>query len=80
MAFFGQIVKTLLETKHSLLPHEPSDPFAAQENQLRTLLDTAKDTAFGKFYNFSGLLDADDVRAAYAKTVPFPEYNKMHAP
>ncbi len=78
MAFFGQIVKTLLETKHSLLPHEPSDPFAAQENQLRTLLDTAKDTAFGKFYNFSGLLEADDVRAAYAKTGPLHDYNKMN--
>jgi hypothetical protein len=79
MAFFGQIVKTLLETKHSLLPHEPSDPFSAQENQLSALLDTAKNTAFGKFYNFAGLLEADDLRAAYAKAVPLHDYNAMNS-
>ncbi len=78
MAFFGQIVKTLLETKHNLLPQEPSDPLAAQEAQLKTLLETAKDTAFGKFYNFSGLLEAEDIRAAYAKTVPLHDYNNMN--
>ena len=64
MAFFGQIVKTFLETKHNLLPQEPSDPAAAQESQLRYLLDTAKDTAFGKFYNFDSLLEAEDIRDA----------------
>jgi len=78
MAFFGQIVKTILETKHSLLPHEPSDPDAAQEAQLRTLLDMAKDTAFGKFYDFGGLLEKEDVRKAYAKRVPLHDYNKIN--
>jgi hypothetical protein len=78
MAFFGQILKTLLETKRILSPQEPADPVAAQEDQLRTLLSTAKDTSFGKFYNFSGLLEAEDVRAAYAKTVPLHDYNQMN--
>ena len=78
MAFFGQIVKTFLETKHALLPQEPSDPAAAQEDQLRNLLDTAKDTAFGKYYDFAGLLEAEDVRKAYAKRVPLHDYNRMN--
>jgi hypothetical protein len=78
MAFFGQIVKTFLETKHNLLPQEPSDPAAAQESQLRYLLDTAKDTAFGKFYNFDSLLEAEDIRDAYAKRVPLHDYNRMN--
>ncbi|MBC6995613.1 GH3 auxin-responsive promoter family protein [Neolewinella lacunae] len=78
MAFFGQIIKTLLETKHALLPHEPSDPVEAQERQLRKLLETAKNTAFGKFYNFSGLLEADDIRQAYAAAVPIHDYDALN--
>ncbi|OAV44016.1 GH3 auxin-responsive promoter family protein [Lewinella sp. 4G2] len=79
MAFYGQLIKTILEAKHALLPHEPSDPTAAQEDQLRDLLDTAKDTAFGKYYNFAGLLEKEDVRKAYRKAVPIFDYHKMNA-
>ena len=78
MAFFGQILKTFLETKHALLPQEPADPAAAQEAQLRNLLQTAQDTAFGKFYDFAGLLEKEDVRRAYAKRVPLHDYNRMN--
>ena len=78
MAFYGHAIKALIQAKHTLLPHEPSDPAAAQETQLRTLLETAKDTAFGKFYNFAGLLEADDVRAAYRKAVPVHDYDTMN--
>ena len=78
MAFFGHIIKTLLEAKHSLLPHEPSDPAAAQENQLVHLLEEAKDTAFGKYYDFAGLLEKEDVRKAFRKAVPIFDYHKMN--
>lgn len=78
MAFYGQIIKTLIEAKHRLLPQEPSDPDAAQEDQLRDLLETAKDTAFGKYYYFDGLLDKKDVRRAYRKRVPIFDYHKMN--
>ena len=78
MAFYGQIFKTLIEAKHALLPHEPSDPVAAQENQLNSLLEEAKDTAFGKYYNFEKILKADDIRKAYRKAVPIHDYNKIN--
>ncbi len=78
MAFFGHIVKTFLETKHNLLPQEPADPATAQEEQLRTLLKTAQDTAFGKYYDFASLLEAEDVRKAYAARVPLHDYNEMN--
>lgn len=78
MAFFGQIVKTFLETKHNLLPREPSDPFAAQEEQLIALLTKAKDTAFGKYYGYADLLEKEDVRKAYAKRVPLFDYDRMN--
>lgn len=78
MAFYGQIIKTLIETKHNLLPHEPSDPAAAQLDQLQSLLTSAKDTAFGKYYNFASLLEQEDVRKAYRKRVPIFDYQQMN--
>ena len=78
MAFYGHVIKALIETKHALLPHEPGDPAAAQEEQLRSLLETAQDTAFGKYYNFAGLLEAEDVRLAYRKAVPLHDYHTMN--
>ena len=78
MAFFGHVIKALIQTKHTLLPHEPKDPEAAQEDQLRDLLDTAKDTAFGKYYNFARILEAEDIREAYRKEVPIFDYHEMN--
>ncbi|NJB84521.1 hypothetical protein GGR26_000266 [Lewinella marina] len=78
MAFYGHVIKALIRTKHTLLPHEPSDPAAAQEEQLRDLLETAKDTAFGKYYNFSRILEADDIRQAYREEVPIHDYETMN--
>ncbi len=78
MAFYGHVIKALIQTKHSLLPHEPTDPGAAQEDQLLKLLNTAKDTAFGKYYNFARILEAEDVRKAYRKEVPVFDYHEMN--
>ncbi|CAH1001512.1 hypothetical protein LEM8419_02415 [Neolewinella maritima] len=78
MAFYGHVIKALIETKHALLPHEPNDPAAAQEEQLRDLLETAKDTAFGKYYNFAGILEAEDIRTAYGERVPLHDYQTMN--
>ena len=78
MAFYGHAIKALIQTKHALLPHEPSDPAAAQEDQLRNLLNTAKDTAFGKYYNFAALLKAEDIRTAYRRSVPIFDYQRIN--
>ncbi|MCP9234933.1 GH3 auxin-responsive promoter family protein [Lewinella sp. JB7] len=78
MAFYGHVIKALIQTKHTLLPHEPNDPATAQEDQLRNLLETAKDTAFGKYYNFARILDAEDIRETYRKEVPIFDYHTMN--
>ncbi len=78
MAFYGHVIKALIQTKHSLLPHEPTDPEAAQEAQLRDLLETAKDTAFGKYYNFARILEAEDIRTTYREEVPVFDYHEMN--
>ncbi|WP_116126612.1 GH3 auxin-responsive promoter family protein [Lewinella sp. IMCC34183] len=78
MAFYGHVIKALIETKHNLLPHEPTDPAAAQQRQLRDLLEEAKDTAFGKYYNFERILGAEDIRKAYRREVPIFDYHEMN--
>jgi len=78
MAFYGHAIKALIETKRALLPHEPTNPAAAQEKQLRDLLETARDTAFGKYYNFAGILEAEDIRRAYREAVPIFDYHTLN--
>jgi hypothetical protein len=78
MAFLGHVIKALIQTKHTLLPHEPSDPGAAQEEQLRQLLETAKDTAFGKYYNFARILESEDIRKTFRQEVPIFDYHTIN--
>jgi hypothetical protein len=54
-------------------------PMDYQERMLRRLLWKAADTAFGKEYNFRGILAADDVVAAYQAAVPIFDYDSIHA-
>ncbi len=50
----------------------------AQERQLIRLLRKAKNTAFGKYYNFSAILDAEDVIERYRQVVPVHDYSSMY--
>lgn len=68
MALCGNIVKAALSI-HELLT-DTDDHLAAQKKVLSKLLDTAKDTAFGKHYNFKKLLDSEPPEQAFAQAVP----------
>ncbi len=48
-------------------------PEEAQERWLRTLLDTAMDTEFGKKYNFAGIKNHED----FAREVPVHDYERI---
>ncbi|TBW28515.1 GH3 auxin-responsive promoter family protein [Gramella sp. KN1008] len=75
MAIFGSIIKSLIDLKESLTPD--GDPNQDQEEVLRSLLKKAKNTAFGKYYDFETILQADDIRQSFASKVPFFDYNKI---
>lgn len=49
-----------------------------QREQLRFLLKSAKDTAFGKYYHFSELMEAEDPVKAYQQRLPIFDYDKMY--
>ncbi len=75
----NQIIHYGLETAEKLNRRE-EPPEIAQEKVLRKLLKKARHTAFGKAYDFSGLLAAKDVAAAFQERVPLADYNGMYSP
>ena len=76
MAVIGALIKGLIHTANAVIS-EP-DLVEAQEKVLRGLLEKAKDTAFGKHYEFEKILKKDDILKAYAEKVPYFDYNKIN--
>ncbi|APG59928.1 GH3 family domain-containing protein [Christiangramia salexigens] len=75
MAIFGSIIKSLIDLKESLTPE--GEAIKDQEEVLKNLLKKAKDTSFGKHYDFKAILEAEDIRKSFAEKVPYFDYNKM---
>ncbi|WP_417885539.1 GH3 family domain-containing protein [Zunongwangia sp.] len=76
MAIKGSIIKSLIDLRDTIV----SEPNAekAQFDVLKNLLEKAKDTAFGKFYNFIEILESDNMQALFAERVPYFDYNKLN--
>ncbi|MDF9798282.1 hypothetical protein OKW21_003545 [Catalinimonas alkaloidigena] len=75
MAILGNIIKSALELTDKVVPE--SSPLEEQQEVLKQLLKKARNTAFGKYYNFSSLLEEKDIPRAFAATVPFHDYNQI---
>ncbi|WP_124981070.1 GH3 family domain-containing protein [Nonlabens xiamenensis] len=76
MALLGPIIKTALHLHDSF--SSTADHVEAQEKVLRKLLKTAKNTSFGLYYDFAGILEEDEVASAFAKAVPYFDYHEMN--
>ncbi len=76
MAVIGSIIKGLIQATGAVV--SDPDPCEAQEKVLRSLLEKAKDTAFGKYYAFEQLLKSDNLQKEFAEKVPFFDYNKIN--
>lgn len=77
MSLLGTLIKKGIELNQKI-QFELSSPEKQQEDQLRSLLDKAKNTSFGKFYDFKSLLEADEVVNEYKQRVPFHNYKQIH--
>ena len=75
MAIFGSIIKSLIDLKDTLTPE--GEALKQQEEELVNLLKKAKDTAFGKHYEFEKILESENVRNTFAEKVPYFDYNKI---
>lgn len=76
MAIVGSIIKGLIDLRDKIV--SDPDPEEAQLDVLKHLLNKAKDTAFGKHYDFEGILDSEDIRKAFSEKIPYFDYNKLN--
>ncbi|WP_421878616.1 GH3 family domain-containing protein [Marinoscillum sp.] len=76
MSFTASLIKGAIDLNQRL-SFSSVDPGEQQKEQLTHLLEKAKNTSFGKYYNFSGLLKSDNLLAAYQKSVPIFDYHQM---
>ena len=77
MAFVGNIIKTTIGAMDTLTI-DAKNPKEKQLEELNNLLIKAKDTSFGKYYHFDGILNADNVIEAFKNSVPIFDYHKMN--
>lgn len=76
MGILGGLVKTAIAVNQKI-SIQNDDPIDQQKNQLKELLNKAKDTAFGKYYGFEQLLQSKDLIQEFRKTVPLHDYQRM---
>lgn len=75
MAILGNIIKGFIDIKDSF--SSELNPVEAQNKVLEELLNKAKDTQFGKHYNFQSILESEDLTQAFSQRVPYFDYNKI---
>lgn len=75
MEILGNIIKGAINLKEKLTPEV--NPIEAQEQVLKYLLETAKDTQFGKAYQFETLIESETTAEDFAATIPYFDYNKI---
>ncbi|HIB48621.1 MAG TPA: GH3 auxin-responsive promoter [Flavobacteriaceae bacterium] len=75
MAILGSIIKGAIDLRGSIVGD--TSPVEDQQNVLRSLLDKAKDTAFGKYYGFTTILESEQLAKKFTEVVPFFDYHTM---
>jgi len=76
MAIIGSIIKKIIDVTDSISSNV--DAAESQLKVLKQLLEKAKDTSFGKFYNFSSILESDDIIKTFQEKVPYFDYHQLN--
>ncbi|WP_339924329.1 GH3 auxin-responsive promoter family protein [uncultured Cyclobacterium sp.] len=76
MPVIGELIKKAIELGGKL--NSENSPEKDQAKVLSHLLETAKDTAFGKYYGFKNILDAGDISKVFQEKVPYHDYDKIY--
>ena len=65
MAVIGELIKKAIELSGYIM--SDPDPVKEQREILKTLLEKARLTAFGKAYHFSEILESQDIISSFQK-------------
>ncbi|MGB5942826.1 MAG: GH3 auxin-responsive promoter family protein [Leeuwenhoekiella sp.] len=76
MAIIGSIIKGVIDLSDKILPE--NKPIEEQRDTLKDLLKKAKNTQFGKEFDFEKILDAENLEKAFAEAVPFYDYHSIN--
>ncbi|WP_405606267.1 GH3 auxin-responsive promoter family protein [Polaribacter sp. Asnod1-A03] len=76
MAILGNIIKGIINLTDTL--SEETNHIESQKKILSDLLETAKETQFGEFYQFEKILKSENIQTSFAKTVPYFDYNSLN--
>ncbi|TDN81583.1 GH3 auxin-responsive promoter [Salegentibacter sp. 24] len=76
MPIVGSLIKSLIDLRDTIV----SEPEAvqAQKEVLIKLLKKAKDTQFGRHYDFESILKSDNIQKTFAEKLPYFDYNKLN--
>jgi hypothetical protein len=82
MAILGTLLKKGIRIRE-MMEQEYTSPFDLQKKELKELLITASATEFGKYYNFSHILDGfrkhdKEYYRRFKTSVPIHTYNKIY--
>jgi len=77
MPIVGSLIKSLIDLRDTIVSEPEAEE--AQQEVLTKLLKKAKDTQFGKHYEFESILKSNDIRKTFAEKVPSFDYNKLDA-
>ncbi len=77
MALLGTLIKKGIELNQKL-QFDLKSAEKQQEDELRSLLDKAQHTAFGKFYGFTELLESKNIISDFKAQVPIHDYKSLN--
>lgn len=78
MPILGSIIKTAYSLRQFPIDIKKNfNPVLAQKRELKKLISTAQDTAFGEYYHFSEILDSKDTVKAFRENVPVHDYSSI---
>ncbi len=77
MPIIGNLIKRSLQARKKM-NFKQGEPLQYQLKVLKKLLRTAQDTEFGRNYDFSMILDSENIIDTYQKVLPLHDYKKMY--
>ena len=76
MPLLGKLIKKSIDVANDLF-EEDKNPVEAQAEVLKNLLETAKNTDFGKRYQFIEILKSEDLSKSFRVSIPCFDYDRM---
>lgn len=76
MNIIGNFIKGVINVTDKITGDD--NPVEQQNEVLKKLLEAAKDTSFGKAYDFKSILEKEDRAASFRKRVPYFDYNEIN--